>query len=128
MNLTAVSIRLQADRRAAERLLERRAPIRIGSAESNDQEYDVQAGGNRFLQGTIRLPRNPLFPISSNRSTAPAGNNDRHACGTAPVALIKELHSPDLDAASGREKPPNILAPAESFLPSKAFSHQRLSA
>jgi hypothetical protein len=103
MNLTAVSIRPDTEPGSSQRLRQRRTPLGIGRTEPDNQEHEIQAASDRFLEGTICLPRDSLFPISPNRSTAPAGDNDRHARGPAPIALKEELHSTGFHATPGCE-------------------------
>ena len=109
----------------ADQLPHGRAPVGKGRPEANDEEQQVVARADRLFQGPIRFARDPLLPISSNRSSASSGNDHREPVLPAAVALVQELCSPAINPCSRGEQLPYITVPAESVLPRKVSSHRR---
>ena len=101
------------------------APVREGRAESHDKEEQIVTRGNGSLEGSVRFPRDPLLPISSDRSPASSGNHHRETVFPAVIAPVQELHAPAFDLRGRGEQLSDVTVPAESVLPSKAFSHPR---
>src|SRR5271157_3895338 len=92
----------------ADKLPDGRGPVGQARAESHDEEEQVMSFGDRFLQGPIRFPRDPLLPIPSDRSPAPPRNDDRETISPASVAPVQELHSTALDSRGRRKKLPDL--------------------
>ena len=110
---------------ASEQLLHQEAPFRKRRPEPTDKEDKVMPRRDSFLEQAVCFPRDPFLPVSPDRAIASPGNHHGKPVGRGAVAIMQELQAASVYPSPRPEKPFDVFAGAESFVPSKASSHLR---